>query len=542
MPEASSRYAFARQRVEEARRPRPTRMPAWVRQRREAYRGRLAAAAQRCYQQTGIWFLARGAARDTDEQETKAVWGDLLTFSGIESLPAYSKANHRQAIQFWQGWQNRETGRLYNPLYQDPQRPEVRRNTPGNRDDYSEDRINLKYIPSILADLGAELPLPMPGLSTQVRADAGADTFDGLWQSLSLWNSAHAGAFPIQAAYDLDAGNLDKVPQVEAGMAALLRAYHRETGMWRPEPFAGFPWRDYLPSSGFKVISRICGYVGMEGFPEALLKTAVDNLLVHRGELYEHPAMARNYAETFAHHVMLSDYRHDEQLDAMEECLDGFRRPDLWEDTDTGCYCVFGSGMIGAFMNWEDLPFDQGLREWFRFAHGCDMKWRFVADPYGHWVNAIPKEPEAVWGHPAYDAGRHGLKARNRAHWARKVVDLVPQRDVPLERRGDAAAGEGALAFTLTQEQLGLCAGLHLKATWSGAYDVWLNGEPVKQVRYNLPDLAAGWHVPGAAAATLCVGENTIRVGLVGPGKEQRPGAPLSQASPFIRLGLIAWR
>lgn len=539
-PSTSSIYDYARQRIEEARRQKMTKVPGWLKRNRDAYRDRLGATAWKCHKETGIWFLARGAARNNDEQETYAVWGDLFNFGSLESLPGYSKENHQQAIQFWQSWQNLKTGRLYNPLYQDPQQPEIKRETPGNRADYSADSINLKYIPSILGKLGAELPLPC---KMEAPVAPGVDTFERLWEEMAQWSTAHAGMFPITAAYELDGGNMDKIPQVEAGMGALLRAYNKETGMWRPEPFEGFPWHEYQPSSGFKITSRICGYVGMENFPEGLLKTAVDNLLAHKGELYKAPAMARNYGETMAHYMMLSDYRHDELLEAMEECLDGFRDLKWWEDTAQGCYCVYGSGLIGAFMNWEDLPIDQQLSEWwYRFDHGCVMKWRFVADPYGNWVNAVPKEPEAVFGHPDYDVRKFGLKARNQIHWTKKITEVTPQQNVTLKLNAEGKTGEGVFTFTLTKDQLARIEAPYLKATWSGAYDVSLNGETVKQVRYNLPDVPAGWHVPTAGTKTLCAGENTVKVKLIGPGKEQKPNAPLSQTIPFLRLGVINWR
>lgn len=325
-------------------------------------------------------------------------------------------------------------------------------------------------------------------------------------------------------------------------MGALVRAYNKDTGMWRPEPLEEFPWRDYQPSSGFKIISRICGYVGMENFPENILKVAIDNLLSHKGELYEEVSTARNYGETMAHYIMLTDYRHDELLDAMEECLNGFRNPEVWENTGTGSYCVFGSGMIGAFMNWEDLPFDQALQQWMRFEHGCKMKWRFVAGPYANWVNVISKKPEEIFGHSGYDVEKYGIKARNQAHWTKKITEVILQQDVALRLDTDGKTGEGNFTFLLTKNQLAKLKAPYLKATWRGAYDVSLNGEPVKQVRYNLPDVPAGWYVPPSAANTLHVGENTVTVKLLSPGKEQKPNVHLSKETSFIRLGVIDWR
>lgn len=532
-------YTFARRRVEETRRQQVSEMPAWLKHNRELFRDSLTRVAREAFEQTGIWFLARGAGREKDEQETVAVWGDLLLFGGLETLPGYSRENLQQAVEFWQSWQNTRTGRLFNPLYQDPQHPEVKRETPGNRDDYSPDKINVKYIPSILKMLGAELPGPV---NIATHADAGEDTFDELWEQISQWHTSPSGMFPVLAAREVEKGNRDQIPRAEAGMGALLRAYNHETGMWRPEPLEGFPWKAYEPSSGFKIISRICGYIGMENFPREVLEKSIDNLLDHKSELYAEVATARNYGETMAHYLMLTDYRHDELLDAMEGCLEGFHDPELWVETASSGYALFGSGMIGAFMNWKDLPFDRALQQWFRFEHGCTMKNRFVAGPYGNWVNVIPKEPQAIFGHPEYDVRRYGIKARNQAHWAKKITLLVPQQEVRLRLAADGETGEGTFTFTLTGEQFATMQEPCLKATWSGAYDISLNGEPVKQVRYNLPVATAGWYIPQPACKTLHTGENSITVRLIGPGKEPKPGAPLAERASFIRIGLIQWQ
>lgn len=45
-----------------------------------------------------------------------------------------------------------------------------------------------------------------------------------------------------------------------------------------------------------------------------------------------------------------------------------------------------------------------------------------------------------------------------------------------------------------------------------------------------------------AAARTLRAGGNTVAVKLIGSGKEQKPGAPLSETPPFLRLGVIDWQ
>ena len=189
-------------------------MPHWLKKFRSEYRDSLLKKAQKSYKDTGIWFLIRGAERDSDEQETYAVYGDLMFFFSLEDLPGYSKKNLQQAIRFWQSWQNQETGKLYNPLYQDPQNPKIKRDTPGNRNDYSADKINLKYIPDILALLGAELPAPCAVEYCAQYENKLEDTFDQIWEAIEQWNSSHAGAFVYKAAQDLDSGNTDRIPQI----------------------------------------------------------------------------------------------------------------------------------------------------------------------------------------------------------------------------------------------------------------------------------------------------------------------------------------
>lgn len=532
----SDRAAYAFDRVRDVRRWQASAMPAWLKQRREKYIQQLRQEAERSFAETGIWFLARGAARGTDEMETRAVWGDLLQTCTLAELPGYSPQRLQQAITFWQSWQNRQTGQLYNPLYQDPQAPEMSRQTPGNRVDYTPRSINLKYVQQILQMLGSELPVPIPAIESQTRADVGEDVYDHLWEAIALRRASHAGAYPLAAIEALEGGDMEAIPRIEAGMAALLRGYHRETGMWRSEPLAGFPWQAYLPSSGFKIIARLCGYVGLENFPQALVQTAIDNLLAHQDELYQQPPMARNYAETMAHYLMVSDYRREELLDAMEACLQGLRESALWEQTDTSVYCFFGSAMIGGFMHWRDLPLEQAVPEWKRFVHGCHLRYRFIADPFGNWVNVVPKAPAEILGHADHDPRLHGLHARNQRHWQRQVVTLVPAEELPV--RQDCARW----CFRLRREELAALQQPHIAARWCGAYDVFVNDVPAKQVRYNLAEVAAGWRLPAAAVAALREGENVVEARVVGPGQWPTPAAPESTVAPTLELGFFDWR
>jgi hypothetical protein len=204
----------------------------------------------------------------------------------------------------------------------------------------------------------------------------------------------------------------------------------------------------------------------------------------------------------------------------------------------------FRSGSVDVSARWPPFTFPShlGNSECRTIEHGCTMKWRFVADPYGNWVNVLTKAPEAIYGQPKYDVRLYGLKARNNAHWSKAISDVVPQHDAKVRLLDGDQSGDGTLEITLTKEQRAGLKSPYLTATWSGAFDVYLNGTLVKKVRYNLPDTTAGWYVPTEAAKTLHVGDNLISLKLIGPGKDQKPGAPLSKSKPFARLGLIDWR
>jgi len=534
---SGSAYDYAMARIREARRAQASPMPTWLAQLREKYKQQMLSRAEHSFTETGVWFLSRGAARGTDEMETKAVWGDLLTFCALEELPGYSEENHKQAIAFWQSWQNQSTGQLFNPLYQDPQSPETERQTTGNRPGYRPERINLKYVQQILRLLGSDLLVPLPAIETQTRADRGEDVFDHLWEAIALRRASHAGAYPVSAVEDLHAGHTDRLPQIEAGMTALVRGFSRETGMWRSEPLEGFPWHAYLPSSGFKILARLCGYLGLENFPRSILTTAIDQLLTHQHELYDTPATARNYAETLAHYLMMSDYRRAELLEVMELCLKGFQDPALWASSDTSVYCYFGSGMIGAFLHWSDLPLDEAMPEWKRFEQGANLKYRFITDPFGHWVNVIPREDLEPTLDRQSGRGLPSLLARNQEHGRRRVVQLVAEQEVRVESDGLAT-----IILALDDAQCAALQQPHLTARWCGAFDVTLNGVLVKRVRYNQVDVSAGWLLPPDAVRTLKPGQNVVEARNTGPGRWPTPGAPEATVSPTFQAGLMDWR
>jgi hypothetical protein len=132
----------------------------------------------------------------------------------------------RQQMTQMPAWLKKNREVLRDQMAVVAQNPEVKRHTPGNRDDYSAEAINVKYIPGILAMLGAELPRPVNVAS---HADAGDDTFDELWEWIPQWMTSPSGMFPVLAAREVDEGNLEKIPQTETGRTTSRRADSRSS-------------------------------------------------------------------------------------------------------------------------------------------------------------------------------------------------------------------------------------------------------------------------------------------------------------------------
>jgi hypothetical protein len=102
--------------------------PAHIKEHMDNYVGDAPEIAEKEYRETGLWFYIRaetlGIPNADDLSATMRIYGRLLMKYELEELPNYSKENHKRAIEYWQSWQNRETGIFFNPRIEDPQNPD----------------------------------------------------------------------------------------------------------------------------------------------------------------------------------------------------------------------------------------------------------------------------------------------------------------------------------------------------------------------------------------------------------------------------------
>lgn len=508
-------FRHAANMLEKARWPEETAMPDWIRERLNGYRDNLLAQARSSWEESGQWFFSRGAARDNDEQETVAVWVDVLQFVSLQELPGYSEENRQSAIAFWKSWQNRETGVMYNPRYQNPQKPEEMYLKPEDEKLYYRQKyhngmpnaVNDKYIVVILRALGSEPDIPV--------SSTGMIAYENLWAHIERSESSPAGGLPVNMLYG--EGWEEKLPAIEAGFGAILRGYDRENGLWRIAPPARFD--QYTPSAGFKIIARLSGYCGLVNYPQEVIKNGIDALIAHREELNGTPDLARNWGEMTVHYLTITDYRREELFAILQKCLEGFRDPAWWESTKTASYCIFGSGMIGGILHWKELSYEKIPQMELRFKQGGDLNVRLEGDPYGNWVNIFPKPPE--------EAGKT-MKELTAEAWKRKIetirqpVRFHPDNGTPME-------------FSFASEGL---SRPYLSASWAGKYEVFVNGHLVKRLEYDLPEHKAGLYIPTEYLSE----NNVVGVRYGGKGKQPLPGEPETAARPFMEIGVIDWR
>ena len=90
------------------------------------------------YREGYVWGLAQyepDQGRPFDEVGTCQFLGAVFGRNIQEQVPGYSERARRQALEYWQGWQNPETGRFHDP--EDPNR-----------------QVNEKYVVALIQTLG----------------------------------------------------------------------------------------------------------------------------------------------------------------------------------------------------------------------------------------------------------------------------------------------------------------------------------------------------------------------------------------------------
>jgi len=520
--------------VKRLRHPTQQKTPNWARKVFQEKVRVLRERAERNYRETGRWYYVKyengdcGSGVWWDEVASHRVYVQLQgLLGGIEKLPNYSPENHKKAIEFWQGWQNEQTGLFHNPFFVDPANPDVERKTEGyNAAQYRRrplhERVTQKYLPGILTALGSAPPYEVAEDRKLAEGDV-ASTVRGIEKSLlrgargqTIGNQVTRQIWVV--ADHIDEGKTEFIPDYERLMALLIRRFDSETGLLGRPSFG-----DYITSANnVKCNARIIGYVGLENYPyrNALADSLAD---AFSESSVGNSGAIRNWSYLSTLVLQQTDHRSDDLYTAIENLVKGFAKG------GSPGYCWMALSTATAWLHW-DLASLEAFKDPSVAAcyNGVNRPYRSVVGPFGRWVNLIPRKPQETYGHPGFSWDKHSLRARNAVHEKRKVIDIVPSTSEGWAKSTD---GEGRVilkqTFTLGDQKLRTP---YLKAKWNGGHEIYLNDVLVKQISGNFPD-HCGLYIPQSARETLQEGRNVISVRATSPNRE-----------PEIELGLIDWK
>ena len=493
---------YALESLRKVRRKEVGQEPEWSRAAYARNEAELYGRARSDFEQYGRFYFSQDKGQFSrkiiwDEVATARAWGYLAVENGLESLPGYSQENLKKAIEFWQTWQNRETGEFWNPRLTDPQNPDPKTS------------INNKYVPGILLQLGTEplYPYSLSGKAKITRQMLEEDAHPN-----------HGGMKNYEAFRQIcrDPGKAHMIPAVEWATGRFARMTRSDNGLTRKV-------HDYSSygqtCNELKLYGRNCRFIGIENWPYR--KKMADALIKHASDSAGGDAgLMRNNIELLMVCLYEYEYRRDELLDAIEVVFNGFReqveRDDQVERNDFD-YFTAGENRAGAMLHWNNYA---DASEW-GYLCGAELPYRLVVGPYGKFANIIKKKPEEILGHPDYSLDKYFITARNRKHEASKITEIYPHGTW----RHDGA-GEKSWQVKMGGAQL---KAPYFCATWKGDYEILIDGVKAKEVITNL-DEVGGLRIADEAAAELKKDEVTLTAKCVKPAD-----------GSFISLGLIDW-
>jgi len=310
-----------------------------------------------------VWGLAR---RDPEgklygdlayeEYGSAAYWNLVKQHNLWDKVPPLTDQERKEALKFWQSWQDPETG-----LFKDPRDP--------NR------MVGEKYVVNLIRAFGGE-PLYPQKASRQMAArdESGAiDTRafldraknDPDWAHGGWAAGSHAGYLAREVFCAVNEGQTELIPDLEKGLEYILSHQDPATGLWGP-PSASL---DRRLGGALKVITRLYHSMGMN-VPHT--RQLADSLIKYErsGDWYRvgsNFCVPQNVVILVAYCLEVSDYRRADLLWVLESTAreyqewvlpDGsllLRRGDPSSVAVDGVLLV-GLGTIGGYLGWDDWP------------------------------------------------------------------------------------------------------------------------------------------------------------------------------------------
>ena len=306
----------------------------------------------------------------------------------LEEVPGYSEEALRRVIAHVQGCQCPETGLFIDPCLDDC--------FPAEQDESARAafrRAVTGYTIGFLSVLGAK---PLHEFS--VTGDRGQPDPEAYLEEVTTgdWDKpwavgSQAGRMTCELFNHLNEGCEEYIPALREGIAFILSKQNPETGMWGSSDIPLFQ----QISGALKVIGRFQWHIGLH---VPYLDRLADSCIQHRadGSFYaglDEMCIPRNAAEMCMACLEHSDYRRAEllaTLASIAEFIHGFQMPDgAFASSRSGTtpigWCgslicgrsekprsnmngtqavAHALGLIGAYLDWSDLPFKNPLDGW----------------------------------------------------------------------------------------------------------------------------------------------------------------------------------
>lgn len=333
----------------------PQPVPRWVKEIPENLkRNALTFLIERhLYKEGKVWGLARGEpAQQTpyDEVGTHRFLGAVKTYAVKEQIPGYSRAAEKDALRFWQSWQDPKTGRFHDP-------------------DNLQRLVNEKYVVAIIRQLGGELLYPHTTTSSTGQIDTAVflrrTKDDPDWQAGGWGVGSHTGFMAVEIYRTInEQSREDLIPDLEEGMTRILSHQNRD-GLFGP-PEAPLPGRI---GGTLKVIGRFYERMGLiVPYTRELADTLIEKQA--RGEFHAcstNDCPQLNEASMIGYCLEVSEYRRGELHAALASVAEDLR---AWVNNDDGSVShnrgqpgglqslvTSALSKCSAYLNWQGCPF-----------------------------------------------------------------------------------------------------------------------------------------------------------------------------------------